>query len=170
MSEFRGGPAPGKCIPASLLRCKHWSVLPAKAALIQGSFKLIRNLPLRAGSRRCLPLSAASVPGDVSFSNMHREPRNGECSEAASPAFEKKWPRNCRLAGHRARPGAPSQRGTRRPLAKRSGRCGPWGTCNEPRPVFFHHHSRFQPPAIYRGRHRVGPGADVRRLGDDRDR
>ena len=45
MKEFAGGPSAGRSIPASLLRCKHWSALPAKAAVIQGRFKLIRNLP-----------------------------------------------------------------------------------------------------------------------------
>ena len=45
LEEFKGRPARGRVIPASLLRCRQWAALPAKAALIQDGFKLIRHLP-----------------------------------------------------------------------------------------------------------------------------
>lgn len=45
LDEFRRGPTRGRAIAASLLRCRQWEALPAKAALIQDGFKLIRHLP-----------------------------------------------------------------------------------------------------------------------------
>lgn len=45
IGEFTAGPSASRCVPASLLRSRHWSTIPAKAALIQGRYKLIHNLP-----------------------------------------------------------------------------------------------------------------------------
>jgi len=67
MKEFAGGPSAGRSIPASLLRCKHWSALPAKAAVIQGRFKLIRNLPAGPEAGRFFHCPPPPFPRDQLF-------------------------------------------------------------------------------------------------------